>query len=143
MHVPDQYLYEGQSYVQPLFTTYFKTSLFSIYLVAFIFWRPWQRQCGCNWKCRRKNHHHHHHHNHHNHHDHHDHHNHHHHHDHHTSRRHEDSYSNGHLSCDHDCQLENGGGKCPMMAKETSVSNLCSNSRNIRTSTCTHVYMYM
>ena len=40
-----QFLFTKESYDKPLFTTYFKTSLFSIYLVAFLFWRPWQRQC--------------------------------------------------------------------------------------------------
>lgn len=43
---PLQYLFTMESYEKPFFTTYFKTSLFSIYLVAFLFWRPWQRQCG-------------------------------------------------------------------------------------------------
>ena len=50
-----QFLFTTESYDKPLFTTYFKTSLFSIYLVAFIFWRPWQRQCWkdvCRCKCR-------------------------------------------------------------------------------------------
>lgn len=47
-----QYLFTKGSYEKPLFTTYFKTSLFSIYLVAFIFWRPWQRLCGCGRKRR-------------------------------------------------------------------------------------------
>ena len=36
-----------------MFTVYFKTSLFTIYLVAFLFWRPWQRQCCPKW-CKRK-----------------------------------------------------------------------------------------
>lgn len=40
-----QFLFTEESYEKPFFTTYFKTSLFSIYLVAFLFWRPWQRQC--------------------------------------------------------------------------------------------------
>lgn len=42
-----QYLFTIGSYEKPFFTTYFKTSLFSIYLSAFIFWRPWQRLCCC------------------------------------------------------------------------------------------------
>ena len=47
-----QYLFTQESYPKPLFTTYFKTSLFSIYLVAFVFWRPWHRLClrGCTRK---------------------------------------------------------------------------------------------
>ena len=44
-----QYLFTGD-YNKPLFTVYFKTTLFSIYLVAFVFWRPWQRLC-----CKRGN----------------------------------------------------------------------------------------
>ena len=46
-----QFLFTEESYEKPFFTTYFKTSLFSIYLVAFLFWRPWQRQC-CKEVCR-------------------------------------------------------------------------------------------
>ena len=42
-----QFLFIEESYEKPFFTTYFKTSLFSIYLLAFVFWRPWQRHC---WK---------------------------------------------------------------------------------------------
>lgn len=30
---------------RPFFATYFETSLFMLYLVGFIFWRPWRRQC--------------------------------------------------------------------------------------------------
>lgn len=43
-------IYNGdysEKFPKPMFTTYFKTILFSIYLVAFLFWRPWQRAC-CN-----------------------------------------------------------------------------------------------
>ena len=45
-----QQIYNGdytEKFPKPMFTTYFKTILFSIYLVAFLFWRPWQRAC-CN-----------------------------------------------------------------------------------------------
>ena len=28
-----------------MFTVYFKTVLFTIYLLPFLFWRPWQRLC--------------------------------------------------------------------------------------------------
>ena len=42
-----QYLFTQGSYDKPFFATYFKTSLFTIYLSAFIFWRPWQRLCVC------------------------------------------------------------------------------------------------
>ena len=44
MPLLSQYLFTGD-YNKPLFTVYFKTTLFSIYLVAFVFWRPWQRLC--------------------------------------------------------------------------------------------------
>ena len=49
-----QFLFRQEDYPKPLFTVYFKTSLFTIYLVAFLFWRPWQRMCCPKW-CRRKN----------------------------------------------------------------------------------------
>ena len=44
-----QHLFHDEHYNKPLFWTYFKTTLFSIYLSAFLFWRPWQRLCweGC------------------------------------------------------------------------------------------------
>ena len=46
-HVPSvlQFLFTQELYDKPLFTVYFKTALFTIYLVAFLFWRPWQRLC--------------------------------------------------------------------------------------------------
>ena len=40
-----QHLFTQEGYDKPFFTTYFKTSLLSIYLIAFIFWRPWHRLC--------------------------------------------------------------------------------------------------
>ena len=49
-----QYLFTQASFDKPFFTTYFKTSLFTIYLSAFIFWRPWQRLCWCEWRKRKK-----------------------------------------------------------------------------------------
>ncbi|KAL5489056.1 hypothetical protein EMCRGX_G018103 [Ephydatia muelleri] len=48
-----EYIFQNGTYPKPLFTTYFETSLFSIYLVAFIFWRPWQRAC-CPVLCKKK-----------------------------------------------------------------------------------------
>ncbi|XP_064389077.1 solute carrier family 35 member F5-like isoform X2 [Halichondria panicea] len=45
-------IYTQEAYNKPLFATYFKTSLFSIYLTAFIFWRPWQRLCVRGWRIR-------------------------------------------------------------------------------------------
>lgn len=49
-----QYLFTQADFDKPFFTTYFKTSLFIIYLSAFIFWRPWQRLCWCEWRRKRK-----------------------------------------------------------------------------------------
>jgi len=46
-HLFPQYIYTEGHYNKPFFTTYFKTSLLSIYLIAFVFWRPWQRLCCC------------------------------------------------------------------------------------------------
>ena len=46
-----QYLFT-EEYNKPFFTVYFKTTLFSIYLVAFVFWRPWQRLCCKCGNCR-------------------------------------------------------------------------------------------
>ena len=44
-----QHLFHDEHYDKPFFWTYFKTTLFSLYLSAFLFWRPWQRMCweGC------------------------------------------------------------------------------------------------
>lgn len=36
----------GLNFNKPFFTTYFKTSLFMLYLTGFIFWKPWRQQCG-------------------------------------------------------------------------------------------------
>ena len=40
-----QKLFKDDSYPKPLFSVYFKTSLFTICLLPFIFWRPWHRLC--------------------------------------------------------------------------------------------------
>ena len=49
-----QYLFNQQSYNKPFFTVYFKTVLFTIYLLPFVFWRPWQRLCCTECKCKRR-----------------------------------------------------------------------------------------
>ncbi|XP_065887638.1 solute carrier family 35 member F5-like [Dysidea avara] len=49
-----EHIYNGDytdSYPKPMFTTYFKTVLFTIYLVAFIFWKPWQQACCGDCSC--------------------------------------------------------------------------------------------
>ncbi len=38
------YIFNDLKYDKPYFSTYFKSSLFSSYLVLFAFYRPWQRQ---------------------------------------------------------------------------------------------------
>ncbi|KAK7502422.1 hypothetical protein BaRGS_00006375 [Batillaria attramentaria] len=40
-----EYIFHNEKYGKPFFTTYVKTVLFSIYLLGFIFWRPWRLQC--------------------------------------------------------------------------------------------------
>ena len=48
-----QYLFREEKYDKPFFTVYFKTVLFSIYLLPFLFWRPWQRLCCPGSSCQR------------------------------------------------------------------------------------------
>ncbi|KAK3083091.1 hypothetical protein FSP39_013752 [Pinctada imbricata] len=40
-----EYLFKTTKYEKPYFTTYVKTSMFSVYLLGFIFWSPWRKQC--------------------------------------------------------------------------------------------------
>lgn len=40
-----EYIFHNEKYDKPFFTTYVKTVLFSVYLLGFIFWRPWRLQC--------------------------------------------------------------------------------------------------
>ncbi|XP_014673949.1 PREDICTED: solute carrier family 35 member F5-like [Priapulus caudatus] len=40
-----QYIFKEQGFSKPYFTTYFKTSLFMLYLTGFVFWMPWRQQC--------------------------------------------------------------------------------------------------
>lgn len=41
-----QYIYTTEKFDKPFFTTYFKTSLFSLYLLGLCFWPPWRDQCS-------------------------------------------------------------------------------------------------
>lgn len=43
-----KYLYRNDSYQKPFFTTYVKTSMFTIYLLGLCFWPPWREQCSRN-----------------------------------------------------------------------------------------------
>lgn len=40
-----KYLYHNDSFQKPFFTTYVKTSMFSIYLLGICFWPAWREQC--------------------------------------------------------------------------------------------------
>ncbi|XP_041475596.1 solute carrier family 35 member F5-like [Lytechinus variegatus] len=40
-----QYIFKDIGYDKPFFSTYLKTSMFMLYLLGFLFWRPWRRQC--------------------------------------------------------------------------------------------------
>ncbi|XP_061189405.1 solute carrier family 35 member F5-like isoform X1 [Saccostrea echinata] len=40
-----EYIFKDTHYDKPFFTTYIKTSMFSIYLLGFIFFEPWRMQC--------------------------------------------------------------------------------------------------
>ncbi|XP_071941987.1 solute carrier family 35 member F5-like [Antedon mediterranea] len=37
--------YTFKEFNKPFFTTYVKTSMFMLYMLGFLFWKPWQRQC--------------------------------------------------------------------------------------------------
>lgn len=40
-----QYIFKRQDYNKPFFSTFTKTSMFVIYLLGFLLWRPWRQQC--------------------------------------------------------------------------------------------------
>lgn len=40
-----RYIFKDIGYDKPFFSTYLKTSMFMLYLLGFLFWRPWRRQC--------------------------------------------------------------------------------------------------
>lgn len=40
------YIFNNTGFDKPFFSTYLKTSMFSLYLLGFIFWRPWRHQCS-------------------------------------------------------------------------------------------------
>lgn len=40
-----EYLFKTADFKKPFFTTYSKTSMFILYLLGFLFWEPWRRQC--------------------------------------------------------------------------------------------------
>ena len=40
-----QYIFRRQEYNKPFFSTFTKTSMFVLYLLGFLLWRPWRQQC--------------------------------------------------------------------------------------------------
>ncbi|MBN3285326.1 S35F5 protein, partial [Polyodon spathula] len=40
-----QYIFKRQDYNKPFFSTFAKTSMFVLYLVGFLVWKPWRQQC--------------------------------------------------------------------------------------------------
>nr|XP_045593305.1 solute carrier family 35 member F5-like isoform X1 [Procambarus clarkii] len=40
-----EYIFHDTGFDKPFFSTYLKTSMFSLYLLGFIFWSPWRHQC--------------------------------------------------------------------------------------------------
>uniref|UniRef100_A0AAQ5ZCZ2 Solute carrier family 35 member F5 n=1 Tax=Amphiprion ocellaris TaxID=80972 RepID=A0AAQ5ZCZ2_AMPOC len=39
------YIFKRQEYSKPFFSTFTKTSMFVLYLLGFLLWRPWRQQC--------------------------------------------------------------------------------------------------
>ncbi|XP_030642296.1 solute carrier family 35 member F5-like [Chanos chanos] len=39
------YIFKHQQYSKPFFSTFVKTSMFVLYLLGFLVWRPWRQQC--------------------------------------------------------------------------------------------------
>ena len=40
------FIFKDMSFSKPFFSTYFKTSLFMLYLTGFLLYKPWRQQCG-------------------------------------------------------------------------------------------------
>lgn len=40
-----QYIFNDAGFDKPFFSTYLKTSMFTLYLLGFVFWSPWRHQC--------------------------------------------------------------------------------------------------
>ncbi|XP_061579818.1 solute carrier family 35 member F5-like isoform X2 [Cololabis saira] len=47
------YIFKRQEYNKPFFSTFTKTSMFVLYLLGFLLWRPWRQQCTGTLKRRR------------------------------------------------------------------------------------------
>ena len=48
-----EYIFHDLNYSKPFFTTYFKTSLFAVYLAGFAFYKPWREQVTADLNRRR------------------------------------------------------------------------------------------
>ncbi|XP_057709157.1 solute carrier family 35 member F5-like isoform X1 [Corythoichthys intestinalis] len=46
------YIFRRQEYNKPFFSTFTKTSMFVLYLLGFLLWRPWRQQCSGSLKRR-------------------------------------------------------------------------------------------
>ncbi|XP_066542546.1 solute carrier family 35 member F5-like isoform X3 [Hoplias malabaricus] len=44
------YIFVQQQYTKPFFSTFVKTSMFMLYLLGFLFWRPWRQQCATRYQ---------------------------------------------------------------------------------------------
>ncbi|XP_062861871.1 solute carrier family 35 member F5-like [Trichomycterus rosablanca] len=44
------YVFVHQQYSKPFFSTFVKTSMFMLYLLGFLFWKPWRQQCAAQQK---------------------------------------------------------------------------------------------
>lgn len=40
-----KYIFKDEDFRKPFFSTYVKTTMFMLYLLGFIFWKPWRNQC--------------------------------------------------------------------------------------------------
>lgn len=40
-----EYIFKDENFNKPFFSTYVKTTMFMLYLLGFLFWKPWRNQC--------------------------------------------------------------------------------------------------
>jgi solute carrier family 35 protein F5 len=41
-----KFIYNNETFEKPFFCTYVKTSMFTLYLLGFLFWQPWKDSCS-------------------------------------------------------------------------------------------------
>ncbi|GFT94442.1 solute carrier family 35 member F5 [Nephila pilipes] len=41
-----EYIFNYENFSKPFFSTYVKTTMFILYLLGFVFWKPWRNQCS-------------------------------------------------------------------------------------------------